>query len=188
MRDELQQIRQVLEEQIGRPSRWSGILEITSDPAVRGAKPFRCDIVLNESLAGQDVRWRTLIHEMLHTFSAGYNRTDFDQFPGWEEGVVEQCQRLLRPSLLAALGVRVDEAVFQEVEATHLYNKYIDALEQIRAHLSMEAEAFYLGLLAVPIRLRKGFAYGMGAALSGEERRRYWDTCSQGSAVLKEKL
>ena len=70
---ELRQIERVLTEIIGRPSRWSGRVELTDDPAVWGAKPYGCDIVINENLRGKDKRWRTFIHEMLHSYSVGYN-------------------------------------------------------------------------------------------------------------------
>lgn len=106
---------------------------LTDDPDVRGAKPFRCDIVINKTLSEQDLRWRTLIHEMLHTFSAGYNPQDYQALRGWEEGVVEQLQRLLRPAVLAKLGVSVSEKVFEQVEDGHEYQKYVRALESMRA-------------------------------------------------------
>lgn len=95
---ELKQIQQVLVGMLGRPSRWSGIVELTEDPYIRGAKPFRCDIIINAELSEKDLRWRTLIHEMLHTFSAGYQPLDYASFRGWEEGIVEQLQRVLRPA------------------------------------------------------------------------------------------
>jgi len=74
---ELEQVQQILLKMLGRPSRWSGEVKLSDNPYIRGAKPFRCDILINTELAGQDERWRTLIHEMLHTFSAGYLALDY---------------------------------------------------------------------------------------------------------------
>ncbi len=127
---ELEQVCQALTERLGRPSRWSGLVEITDDPNIRGAKPFRCDIVINVGLIGKAERWRTLIHEMLHTFSAGYKPLDYVAFRGWEEGVVEGLQRILRAAIVAELGLTIDETVFTTVEAGHEYAEYVQALEK----------------------------------------------------------
>ena len=62
----------------------------------KGKKRFSCDIQIQEALAKTEARWTTLIHESLHTFSSGYLREDYQAYRGWEEGVVEQLQRLLR--------------------------------------------------------------------------------------------
>jgi hypothetical protein len=188
LREELGRTRQVLEELLGKPSRWSGVLELTSDPSVNGAKPFRCDIVLNTILLGQDVRWRTLIHEMLHTFSAGYNRRDFDSFPGWEEGVVEQLQRLLRPTILARLGVTVAEAIFDSVEAGHKYNGYIRALNAIRQHLNIPAQQFHFDLLSEPIRDRGNSILRTGMLMPPVQRAALISIYSVSNAVLRVKI
>jgi len=185
VREELEQIRRALEEMLGRPSRWSGVLELTDDPAVNGSKPYRCDIVLNSSLAGQDVRWRTLIHEMLHTFSAGYNRRDFDDAPGWEEGVVEQCQRLLRPAVLARLGVGADEAIFAWAEASHRYNGYIRALETLRQSLNVPVDRFFLDLLSEPIKTRAALVVALSRALPADQHRGFLRTFSAALTTLK---
>ncbi len=188
MREELQQVRLLLEERIGRPSRWSGNLLLTSDPDIRGAKPFRCDIVLHESLTGQEVRWRTIIHELLHTFSAGYNRRDYDIAPGWEEGVVEQTQRLLRPALLTRLVVTVDETVFEQVEASHRYNGYLQALETLRKPLNIPPRVFYLGLLSEPIHNRGNSILRRGMAMPSVQRAAFVMLYSVSNAVLREKV
>ncbi len=132
LQEELEQVCRALTERLGRPLRWSGRVETTEDSRIRGAKPFRCDIVINIGLAGKAERWRTLIHEMLHTFSAGYQPLDYVAFRGWEEGVVEQLQRILRPEILAEIGIAIEETVFAAVEAAHEYAEYMGALEAMR--------------------------------------------------------
>ena len=77
MEAELKQIESVLSQIIGRPSRWSGRVELTAAPEIRGAKPFRCDIIIHQDLVGREERWRTLIRELLHSYSAGYNFPDY---------------------------------------------------------------------------------------------------------------
>ena len=73
VQQELIAIVDVLSELTGLTSQWSGEVELSQDARAFGRKPFSCRIVLNERLADQPVRWRTLIHEALHSFSAGYN-------------------------------------------------------------------------------------------------------------------
>lgn len=184
MQNESELTCQILTDLIGRPSRWSGVLLLTDAPAVRGAKPFRCDIVLNESPVGEDVRWRTLIHEMLHTFSAGYFLQDYQEFRGWEEGVIEHLQRLLRPVVLQKAGTVVPETVFEAVEQDHDYQEYLEAPEDIRAHFGGDPVAFYL-LLAVLIRDRRQFVFGLGMSLPLEKRRAFSRSYSASDATLK---
>src|SRR3712207_4697154 len=102
---ELQQLRSVLERITGLQSRWSGRVELVPNAPFRGLKPYQCDICLNATLADRPGRWRTLICESLHAFSTGYNPTDYSALPGWEEGLNEQLQRVLRADVLAQLGV-----------------------------------------------------------------------------------
>ena len=182
---ELRSIEHILTEIIGRPSRWSGRVELTNDPQVFGKKPFGCDIIVNESLLGRDVRWRTLIHEMLHSYSAGYNRQDYDEARGWEEGVVEQLQRLLRPQILTRLFVVVNEGVFQSVEASHDYNRYVAALERLREALGHDEQAFYLRLLATPIRDRAALLVSLGRSNRPSDFRAYLDLFAPNNVILK---
>ena len=185
MERELEQVRAALAKMLRKRSRWSGFADLSDDPNIRGAKPFRCDIVINCVLAGQAERWRTLIHEMLHTFSEGYQPLDYMAFRGWEEGVVEQLQRILRPIVLAELGIKVDEAVFTAVEADHEYTEYVRALEEMREALGVEATGFYSRLLATPIRDRRQSVFEQGMALPTAKRRAFLGTYSSGDAVLK---
>jgi hypothetical protein len=111
IRGELERLQPLVEEITGLRSRWNGAVELVPTPGYRGAKRFSCAIVLDASLVGDDTRWRTSIHELLHSVSAGYVPSDYRSLRGWEEGVVEQLQRLIRPSLLARVGVVVPEEV-----------------------------------------------------------------------------
>ncbi len=179
----------VLGELTGLDSRWNGEVELSQDIRAYGRKPFSCRIVLNERIAEQPVRWRTLIHEALHSFSAGYNSGDYRAWRGWEEGVVEQLQRLLRPSVLAQIAVTVDEAVFQSVEEGHTFNEYVEALERLReATDSRTSQEFYCELLATEIKNRPGLILSRRFQLPQGERETFLRLFSQANSVLKEFL
>jgi hypothetical protein len=157
LEDELERIRLILEELLGRPSRWSGVLELTDDPAVNGAKPFRCDIVINAALIGQDARWRTLIHEML------------------------------RPTILVRLGVSADEAALAQAESNHNYNVYIRALETLRQSLNIPPERFFLELLSEPIKTRAALVIGMAHNLPPSQSHGFLRTFSAAFTILKDR-
>ena len=187
VQQELIAIVDVLSELTGLTSRWSGEVELSQDPRVLGRKPFSCRIVLNERLADQPVHWRTLIHEALHSFSAGYNMTDYQAFLGWEEGVVEKTQRLLRPTILKRLGLRIDASIFMPIEAAHSFNKYVRAIERLRAALSREDELeFYLDLLATQVKQRHNLLFGAGNRLPSKQRVTFITIFSEANSVLKE--
>jgi hypothetical protein len=161
LRRELLRLTPILEEITGLTSNWNGTVElIIVEPGSRkrayGRKPFSCGIHIDRDHAQEDARWRTLIHESLHALSAGYNRRDYDLYEGWEEGVVEKTQQLLRPAVRDRLGISLSPSVFARYENPHPFQSYIDALETIRALLPAEPEAFYLRLLAVPLQFRPG--------------------------------
>lgn len=173
VRAELEQIMPLLSAYTGLPTRWSGVVELVPEAGFKGKKRFTCDILTDAALADQDVRWATLIHESLHCHSAGYNGTDYRQHRGWEKGVVEQLQRLLRPRLLSSIGVSINEIVFEQVAEYHRYNRYIRALENLRFSLPQfadEPEAFYKTLLATPIRDRIALALGWRETLPFVDR------------------
>jgi len=187
VQQELVSLVEVLGELTGLTSRWSGEVELSQDPRASGRKPFSCRIVLNERLADQPVRWRTLIHEALHSFSAGYNMTDYQACLGWEEGVIEQTQRLLRPVVLERLGLQIDDSIFMSVEAHYSFNKYIRALERIRIALGHEEQLrFYLSLLATKIKQRQNYVFGIGNRLTRHERVAFVTVFSEANSVLRE--
>jgi hypothetical protein len=185
---ELADIVAVLTELTGLPSRWSGRVELVPEADFKGKKRFICDIERNATLAGQDERWTTLIHEALHSLSAGYIRDDYQDFQGWEEGVVEQLQRILRLRVLSRLRVTVDPRLFQRLDAQHGYNKFIAALEAIREAQKMptiQAEPFYLDLLATPIKDRKSLVNRYGFSLPPSQRMDFFAVVSAASATLR---
>lgn len=65
---------------------------------VLGEKRWGCDILFHADLTNNPLRWRTLLHEVLHSVSAGMTEQDYRRFRGWEEGVVEWLQRRWRPN------------------------------------------------------------------------------------------
>ena len=185
---ELADIMAVLTELTGLPSRWSGRVELVTGVDFKGKKRFICDIQIDTTLAGQQARWTTLIHEALHSFSVGYVRDDYQDFQGWEEGVVEQLQRLFRSRVLSRLRVVVDPQVFQRLDAEHGYNKFIAALETIREAQNIpmtQAEAFYLNLLATPIKDRKSLVNRYGFSLPPSQRTGFFTVVSAASATLR---
>lgn len=185
---ELTDIISVLTELTGLPSRWSGRVELVPEAEFKGKKPFRCDIQIDAALVGQDARWTTLIHEALHSVSAGYIRDDYQDFQGWEEGVVEEMQRLLRPRVLSRLGVIVDSEIFRALDAEHGYNKFIAALETIRGQLNIpiaRAETFYLDLLATPLKDRQRRVNEYGFSLPASQRPDFFIVVSGASATLR---
>ncbi len=191
IREELERLTPILTRLTGLPSRWNGQVELGHEEWFRGKKLFSCGIVIQAKITSQEVRWRTLIHESLHSRSAGYNSVDYNALIGWEEGVGEQLQRLLRPETLVRAGIKVDEAVFREAEAQHVYNRYIDALEDLRRSLSIASERqteFYLDLLSTPIRGRAAFVYDLGSSLTSADRYRFLSIFSVAGDRLRTKM
>ena len=183
--EELQHIIPVVEELTGLPSRWSGVVELVPNADFRGKKRFSCLIQIDAILARQDSRWPTLIHEALHCVSAGYVAADYRQFPGWEEGVVEKVQRLLRPQILTRLTIALDSTLIAESEHGHRYNVYIEALETLRQQIGVDEYLFYKTLLQTPIKDRPAYVFGRGNQLSGIDRLEFIRNYSAASAVLR---
>jgi hypothetical protein len=152
----------------------------------KGLKSFTCTIKINVALIGQDLRWRTLIHEGLHSVSVGLSQTDYQQFRGWEEGVVEQLQRLLRPQILAELNVAIREEIFSQDEGKNRFNIYMDALESLRQSVEEghDPQTFYLWLLTVPLRERPTAVLKRGYALPFQERIAFVRTFSATNFIL----
>lgn len=184
---ELSRILPIISELTGLPSNWNGDVTLEQTEEFYGKKKFSCGVVISTNIASEELRWRTLIHEALHCVSVGYVRSDFEMQRGWEEGVVEQLQRLLRPQLLLRLGVSVNEQVFASWEAKHEFNEYILALERIRQALGLQSEAreFYQELLSTPIQGRPGLVFARVGRLAGENRREFMHLFSAMNSVLK---
>ena len=81
----------------------------------------------------------------------------------------EQLQRLLRPTILQSLNVSVPESAFLATEARYRYNRFLNALEDLRLLLGESAEGFYLRLLAVPLRERPASVMALGATLPPDD-------------------
>lgn len=139
-----------------------------------GVAHYNGSISISEVVyADADLRWRTLIHEVLHTFSPQYTRYEYSNVRGWEEGVVEQMQRLVRPQVLTALGVAVNEEMLLGFEAVHAYNIYIEVLEDLRLRLNDTSLGFYKMLLAYPVTERSMILRQSGILLDDRFREDY---------------
>ena len=120
--EELHKIVAMIEQLTGLRSNWNGeLLLVPSDAPYKGMKPFSCAIHLRTDLAAGDLRWRTLIHEAFHATSAGYTAAAFAEHIGWEEGTVEQLQRLYRDAILDGLNVVADRDRFAVEDTAHAF-------------------------------------------------------------------
>ncbi|HLK61631.1 MAG TPA: hypothetical protein VKU00_34105 [Chthonomonadaceae bacterium] len=186
---ELQTLVPILEELTGLNSRWNGEIYLVQSADFLGKKPFPCHIELDADLANLDVRWRTLLHELLHSLSAGYNQNDYNLFYGWEEGVVEQLQRLIRLEALTRCGIIVAEEIFTSAEAGHPFNPYIAALEKIREAINdTDARAFYVQLLNTPIKNRHASLLQSGLLTRDEGGRRIMGAVSTARVILERRI
>ncbi len=183
---ELADIVTVLVELTGLSSRWSGHVELVPEADFKGRKRQICDIQIDAVLATQDARWATLIHEALHSVSAGYNGVDFRTSPGWEEGVVEMLQRMLRPTILARLSINLGPSTFAHGEYQHQYNKYIEVLISLSQALNYDEAQFFHDLLKMPISQRPTFVFGLGNQLPGQKRIDFFRLFSVANSVLKD--
>lgn len=148
-----------LERTTGLSSQWNGQIEVVSatDRAF-GGKTFTCLIRIRSGVAANDLCWPTLLHEVFHCFSVGRNADATLNYPGYEEGVVEQCQRLFRAELLTLLGVEIASASLVDRDANSAYTEYVIALEAMRFALGeAESKTFYLDLLGMPLEQREAF-------------------------------
>lgn len=109
-------ITDFLEQRFSRRSRWNGEVKLTSASDNYGQAHWDGSIRLNRSLAQTELRWRTMIHEALHHLSVGLTPTSYSDLRGWEEGTVEQLQRLIRDEVLDALAVSVPPDMFYNAE------------------------------------------------------------------------
>ena len=169
---ELRALQQAVELRTGLPSRWDGrvlFLRSTETQMMRGRlllaeKRWNCDILVCTILEDNPLRWRTLLHEILHSVSAGLNEPDYRRFLGWEEGVVEWLQRRWRPEILRELGVTLPNEVMIRVEQDWPLNDYLEALGTLQEQCGLTPEAFYLGLLRTPLaqRLATVRSWGQG--------------------------
>ena len=146
---DLERVIRLIEAQTGLLSRWNGSLRVR-DLTFRfsGQKHRSCGISIREDvLAMPPFRWPTMIHEGLHSVSVGMAVAGLTPDP-WEEAIVEQTQRILRPAILGALGVEIAGDDLGARDDGHPYNADIRRLEILRQVLRREPRDFYLSLLA----------------------------------------
>ena len=177
IRDELIAIRDVLQELLGRPSRWTEEVEITDDFLAYGHARWGGRISLSRDIIQSDARWRTQIHELLHTFSVGLMPDAYSQFRGWEEGVVEQLQRHFRPLVLARLSLPIPDHFFAALEREHSANRYIETLNVMGVLLRQPSPGFFISLLGIPLVDRPAYVLEARHTLPVErqaEFRRYF--------------
>ncbi len=186
VRAELEQIMPLVSALTGLPARWSGVVELVEGANFKGKKHHTCSIQLASGLASQEARWTTLIHESLHAVSAGYSLTAYQSVPGWEEGVVEQLQRLLRGDILAHMGIAIPSTVLADLDARHRYNVYIRALEAVRSSRGTSETQFYLSLLATPLADRPTKMLMEARRLPAWQRRDALEAVSVSNATLKQ--
>ncbi len=174
--EEAGQIITVVEEFTGLPSRWNGGLLILADASGEARavgvlsrapylakKEWNCGITVLESVLQNDLRWRTLLHEALHSVSVGLTEPNYQRLRLWEEGVVESLQRLYRPRVFARLGLKVSENRFAAQEATWHYNRALEALGRIAAERpEADAQEFLEQMLRTPLPGRPAFAFEWG--------------------------
>ena len=186
VRAELEQIMPLVSALTGLATRWSGVVELVETTEFKGKKRHTCSIQLASGLASQDARWTTLIHESLHAVSAGYSLTAYQSVPGWEEGVVEQLQRILRDDIFARIGVVIPKTILGPLDADHPYNVYIRALEKVRSSRGISEAEFYLSLLATPLADRPTKMIMEAHRLPEWQRRDALEAVSVSNATLKQ--
>src|SRR5579872_1452979 len=139
----------------GLSSRWNGTILLSEEvdgfgnPTFAGKKHWDCSILLHRAFLLQPGLFARLIHEALHCVSAGVEPKAYQQFPGWEEGVVEHLTRLLGPGIAAELGWK--DAFAARVS----YNPELVCLEKLRSVVQREAKPFYVRLLQTPLGRRE---------------------------------
>ena len=168
----MRQITDVLELLIGRKSRWNGKVNIEELVYFSDTKRYDCSItILDKVVKQQTLRWCTMIHEALHALSPQYSRAEYDALIGWEEGVIEQLQRLLRAEILQNIGVIINQEELLDQEKTHPYSRYIAVLEDLRTQLGLPLRDFYLHLLAIKLPERQTLLMTLGENLADAQAR-----------------
>ncbi len=186
VRAELEQIMPLISALTGLPTRWSGVVELVETLEFKGKKRHTCSIQLAVALVAQEARWTTLIHECLHAVSMGYSLNAYQSVPGWEEGVVEQLQRMLRNDILTRIGVVISKTVLTALDADHRYNVYIRALEAVRSSRGISETQFYLSLLATPLMDRPTKMLMEAHQLPPGQRRAALEAVSVSNATLRQ--
>lgn len=174
--EEVRQVVAIVEEFIGLPSRWNGGVLILADASGEAKtvgmlsrvpflakKEWSCGITVMESVLSNDRRWRTLLHEALHSVSVGLTEPDYRKMRLWEEAVVECLQRLYRPLVFERLGLDIPQAHYAAQEAIWHYNPAVEALERIIAERpDAPPREFLEQMLRTPLPDRPAFVFEWG--------------------------
>ena len=174
--EEVRRIVTFVEGVTGLPSRWNGSLLILADGTeeaqtaqmlsriqYRAKKEWSCGITVVESVLQDDLRWRTLLHEVIHSVSVGLTEPDYHRYAPWEEAVVESLQRLYRPLLFQQFEMDLDEDRFRAFEATWRYERALGALGRVAAaRPEVPAQDFLEQMLRTPLPDRPAFAFEWG--------------------------
>ena len=189
---EMRQIVAFVEGTTRLRSRWNGSVRVvdTNTAALLFPIPFfakkdwGCGITVLQAILSNDGRWRSLLHEALHSVSVGLTQESYNQFAPWEEAVVESLQRMYRPALLRSLGVDADESRLAAPEAAWRFNRAVDALGRIAAERpDVPAQEFLEGMLRMPLPDRPAFAFEWGR--QGESFDRFKRVYAVASGLLR---
>ncbi len=161
---ELRQVQVLLERLLsGRECRWNGNFVPVNYLLTWGQIQWdearaSCAICVDRGVLSTEARWIVYFHEMLHAFSTGAEEPGvYFGLRGWEEGLVETLERLLRPELVQELGLQFSAPVLEEIrqyESLNNYNRYVRALEAISQEAGYDTGAwrtFLIELLSTPL-------------------------------------
>lgn len=135
---------------------WFGDLEFTDEPSFYAAyhRGQQTILINPKNITPGDPRsFHIVVHEMLHAYSVkqrGYSMSAI----GFEEGVVEQVARMLRPELAKQLGIEPESEELRRWLERHPYNRYVQYLEEMRKLTGRTPEEFYFALLRRSADLR----------------------------------
>jgi len=177
--DEVRQVVAFVEETTGLRSRWNGTVRVmdvataalVSPTPFLAKKEWGCGITLLETTVNSDGRWRSLLHEALHSVSVGLTEPDYQRLRFWEEAVVETLQRTYRPARLRRLGLDIAESRFSTVEVAWPYNPALDALARIAAERpEVPLREFLEEMLWTPLPSRPAFVFAWGRQAADFDR------------------
>ena len=169
--DEVREVVTFVEEMTGLRSRWNGTVQVmdAATAALSAPSPFLakkewgCGITLLETTVNHDGRWRSLLHEALHSVSVGLTEPGYQRLRLWEESVVEILQRMYRPAMLRHLNLDISESWFASIEAAWPYNHALDALSRIAAERpEVSLREFAEEMLRIPLLNRPAFVFDWG--------------------------
>jgi hypothetical protein len=122
---DLVKLREGVEQETGRQSRWSGEVEIgVGDNKAQAVFRSNGNIGVLPELIYRKARWRTLIHELVHSLGEPVDQNEYSRLMGWEEGPVEIVQRAIRQAVMRDHKSAYDEAHIQRVEVQCICRGY----------------------------------------------------------------